>query len=40
MTEQTVQFNDGAAYEEMMGKWSRIAGDIFLDLPSRAAPTQ
>lgn len=31
MTEQTVQFNDGAAYEEMMGKWSRIAGDIFLD---------
>jgi SAM-dependent methyltransferase len=24
-------FNDGAAYERMMGTWSRLAGDIFLD---------
>src|SRR5262245_18986290 len=23
MTEQTIQFNDGAAYEQMMGIWSR-----------------
>lgn len=29
--EQQIRFNDGAAYEEMMGKWSRLAGDIFLD---------
>jgi len=36
MSEQ-VRFEDGAAYEAMMGKWSRIAGDVFLDwlaLPS------
>ena len=25
------QFNDGAAYEQMMGRWSRLAGEIFLD---------
>ena len=31
MTEQTIRFNDGAAYERMMGVWSRIAGDIFID---------
>jgi ubiquinone/menaquinone biosynthesis C-methylase UbiE len=31
MTEQQVRFEDGAAYEQMMGKWSRIAGDVFLD---------
>ncbi len=31
MTEQQVRFEDGAAYEEMMGKWSRIAGEVFLD---------
>jgi len=24
-------FTDGAAYERMMGRWSRAAGDIFLD---------
>jgi ubiquinone/menaquinone biosynthesis C-methylase UbiE len=28
---EQVRFDDGAAYEEMMGKWSRIAGEIFLD---------
>eukprot|EP01037_Dinobryon_pediforme_P005459 gene5459-5515_t len=37
MSEQTIQFNDGAGYEEMMGKWSRIAGDIFLDWVQPAA---
>lgn len=26
-----VRFNDGAAYERMMGEWSRIVGDIFLE---------
>jgi len=28
---EPIRFNDGAAYERMMGAWSRIAGDIFLD---------
>ena len=27
----TGRFNDGAAYERMMGTWSRFAGEIFLD---------
>jgi ubiquinone/menaquinone biosynthesis C-methylase UbiE len=31
VTEQKIRFDDGAAYERMMGKWSRLAGDIFLD---------
>jgi ubiquinone/menaquinone biosynthesis C-methylase UbiE len=26
-----IRFDDGAAYEQMMGIWSRIAGEIFLD---------
>jgi len=26
-----IRFDDGAAYERMMGVWSRLAGDIFLD---------
>ena len=26
-----IRFNDGAAYERMMGVWSRIAGEVFLD---------
>ncbi|HEY5676171.1 MAG TPA: class I SAM-dependent methyltransferase [Myxococcales bacterium] len=25
-----IRFDDGAAYERMMGVWSRIAGDVFL----------
>lgn len=25
-----IRFDDGAAYEEFMGKWSRIAGDAFV----------
>ncbi len=37
MAEQTIHFDDGAAYEQMMGIWSRSAGEVFLDwlaLPS------
>jgi SAM-dependent methyltransferase len=26
-----IRFDDGAAYERMMGTWSRLAGEIFLD---------
>jgi ubiquinone/menaquinone biosynthesis C-methylase UbiE/predicted DNA-binding protein (MmcQ/YjbR family) len=26
-----IRFDDGAAYEEFMGRWSRLAGDVFLD---------
>jgi ubiquinone/menaquinone biosynthesis C-methylase UbiE len=31
MAERQIVFDDGAAYEKMMGTWSRIAGDLFLD---------
>jgi ubiquinone/menaquinone biosynthesis C-methylase UbiE len=31
MAEQQIRFNDGAAYERMMGVWSRLAGNVFLD---------
>ena len=32
MVEPTkISFDDGATYEEMMGVWSRFAGEIFLD---------
>jgi SAM-dependent methyltransferase len=31
MAEHQIRFEDGAAYERMMGVWSRLAGDIFLD---------
>ena len=31
MAEQQIRFDDGAAYERMMGVWSRFAGGIFLD---------
>jgi len=31
MTQTAIQFNDGAAYERMMGTWSRLVGDVFLD---------
>jgi SAM-dependent methyltransferase len=31
MAQQQIRFEDGAAYERMMGVWSRIAGGIFLD---------
>lgn len=31
MADPQIRFDDGAAYERMMGTWSRLAGDIFLD---------
>ena len=31
MSETTIRFEDGAAYERGMGGWSRLAGEIFLD---------
>lgn len=31
MSEPTIRFDDGAAYEDFMGVWSRSAGDAFLD---------
>lgn len=31
MAEATIRFNDGATYEQLMGVWSRLAGEIFLD---------
>jgi ubiquinone/menaquinone biosynthesis C-methylase UbiE len=27
----SISFNDGAGYERMMGAWSALAGDVFLD---------
>lgn len=29
--QQQIRFDDGAAYERMMGVWSRMAGEVFLD---------
>jgi SAM-dependent methyltransferase len=31
MAEQRIRFDDGAGYERMMGRWSQLAGEIFLD---------
>ncbi len=31
MAEPQIRFNDGASYERMMGIWSRLAGDVFID---------
>jgi SAM-dependent methyltransferase len=31
MAQQPIRFDDGAAYERMMGTWSRLAGAVFLD---------
>jgi SAM-dependent methyltransferase len=31
MNQQPIRFEDGAAYERMMGAWSLLAGDVFLD---------
>lgn len=31
MSNEQIRFNDGAAYERYMGKWSQLVGDIFLD---------
>lgn len=31
MAEPQIRFEDGAAYERMMGVWSRLAGEVFLE---------
>jgi SAM-dependent methyltransferase len=31
MTNGAIRFDDGSAYEQFMGKWSQLAGKIFLD---------
>src|ERR1700730_899617 len=31
MPTDQIRFDDGAAYERYMGKWSQLAGEIFLD---------
>jgi ubiquinone/menaquinone biosynthesis C-methylase UbiE len=31
MTDDQIRFDDGDAYERMMGTWSRLAGTIFID---------
>ncbi len=31
MSDRTIKFNDGAAYERGMGTWSRLAGEVFLE---------
>ena len=31
MNETPTLFGDGKAYERMMGRWSRLVGDVFLD---------
>ncbi len=37
MAEPQIRFDDGAGYERMMGKWSRLAGEVFLDWLKPAA---
>jgi len=31
MSQTSHLFGDGEAYERLMGRWSRLAGDVFLD---------
>ena len=31
MADEQIRFDDAAAYEDFMGKWSRLAGNAFLD---------
>jgi SAM-dependent methyltransferase len=31
MADQQIRFDDGTTYERMMGAWSRLAGEVFLD---------
>jgi ubiquinone/menaquinone biosynthesis C-methylase UbiE len=31
IAEQQIRFDDGAGYERMMGTWSRLASEVFLD---------
>ena len=35
MTEEKIRFEDGAGYERMMGVWSRLVGEVFLDWLAR-----
>jgi ubiquinone/menaquinone biosynthesis C-methylase UbiE len=37
MTDPPIRFDDGAAYERMMGVWSQLAGEQFLDWLAPAA---
>ena len=37
MTESQILFEDGSAYERMMGVWSRLAGEVFIDWLSPAS---
>src|SRR5215469_13985068 len=36
MSQQPIRFDDGAAYESLMGAWSRLVGQVFLDWLSPA----
>jgi ubiquinone/menaquinone biosynthesis C-methylase UbiE len=36
MANEQIRFDDGEAYEDFMGKWSRLAGQAFLDWLSPA----
>ncbi|HEY8976658.1 MAG TPA: class I SAM-dependent methyltransferase, partial [Burkholderiaceae bacterium] len=36
MTGEQIRFDDGAAYEDFMGRWSLLAGNAFLDWLSPA----
>src|SRR3569623_781765 len=36
MRDSQIRFDDGAAYERMMGVWSRLVGEVFLDWLSPA----
>ena len=38
MSEDTIRFDDGAAYEAMMGRWSLLVGAKFLDWLGPLAP--
>ncbi len=31
MTDNTIRFDDGASYEQMMGRWSLLVGEQFID---------
>jgi SAM-dependent methyltransferase len=31
MTERQIRYDDGAGYERYMGRWSRLAGEVFLN---------
>ena len=36
MIQEPIRFDDGAAYERMMGAWSQLVGQVFLDWLSPA----